>query len=109
MTPLPYSVNVWIHMAKPRVDKNIQLPENIVPKLLTSSELRMLKNRWLIVQLLEEGLSIRQVAEKAKVGTDTVVRVARMAEKNNLREQSRGKRKALPFKTKTPWIFGKND
>lgn len=86
-------------MSKPKVDKNIQIPESILKNLLTSSEWRMLKNRYQIMNLLEEGLSIRKIAEKVKVGTDTVVRVARMVEK-------------LPhpkIKTSTPWIFGKTN
>lgn len=96
-------------MAKPKQDKNIEVPENILKHLLTSSELRMLKNRWQIIQHLEDGLSMRRVAEKVKVGTDTVVRVARMLEKNHLRRFLNKNNQARSFKTNTPWIFGKND
>ena len=32
----------------------------------------MLKNRWQIVNLLEEGLPIRKIAGSIKVGSDTV-------------------------------------
>lgn len=93
-------------MAKPKVDKNISIPDHVLKELLTASEIRMLKNRWQIVNLLEEGLSIRKVAEKVKVGTDTVVRVARMLEKGELRKLIDKPRK---IKTSTPWIFGKSD
>ncbi len=56
------------------------------------------------------GLSIRRVAVEAKVGTDTVVRIARMIEKPTLRKMMDGLGKnKMPFKTKTPWIFGKSD
>lgn len=94
-------------MAKPKQDINIDIPQHILKHLLTVSELRMLKNRWQIIQHLEEGLSIRQIAKKVKVGTDTVVRVARMLEKGNL-SQLLGKSQSRKIKTNTPWIFGKN-
>ncbi len=94
-------------MAKPKQDKTIEIPQHILMYLLTVSELRMLKNRWQIIQYLEEGLSIRQIAKRAKVGTDTVVRVARMLETGNLRKLL-GKSQIKKTKTNTPWIFGKN-
>lgn len=88
-------------MAKPKVDKKAKLniPPEVLTGLLTPSELQMLKNRWQIIKLLEENLSIRAIAKQLKVGTDTVVRVAQM--RQNL-PVSR-----IPFKTQTPWIFGK--
>ena len=93
-------------MSKPKIDKKGQIPAHLVLELLTSSEIRMLKNRWQIINLLEEGLSIRSIAQEVGVGTDTVVRVARMIEKGNLRKllDKEGNKK---FKTNTPWIFGK--
>lgn len=94
-------------MSKPRQDKNIQIPDNILRQLLTSSEIRMLKNRFQIMNLLEKGLSIRSIASQVKVGTDTVIRVARIIEKRNLKAFKKVTR--LPFKTSTPWIFGKSD
>ena len=70
----------------------------------------MLKNRWQIIQHLEDGLSIRKIAEQVKVGTDTVVRVARMLEKSSLRQLlDEGKKESRKIKSNTPWIFGKND
>ncbi|MBI3103660.1 helix-turn-helix domain-containing protein [Candidatus Daviesbacteria bacterium] len=83
-----------------RQDKNIQIPNDTLRELLTPSEWRMLKNRYQIMNLLEEGLSIRKIAERIKVGTDTVVRVARMVEKYP---------KAKKIKSLTPWIFGKSE
>lgn len=98
------------YMSKPKIDKNINVPDEILRKLLTPSELRMLKNRFTIVNLLEEGLSIRNIAAEVKVGTDTVVRVARMIEKGDLMKSlSSGRRVSKPIKSKTPWIFGKSD
>ena len=64
----------------------------------------MLKNRYQIINLLNEGLSIRQIAKKVRVGTDTVVRVIRLVEKNTLLKKTETK-----FKTSTPWIFGKGN
>ncbi|MBI2334801.1 hypothetical protein HYU96_03275 [Candidatus Daviesbacteria bacterium] len=85
-------------MSKPEINNNIHIPDDILRSLLTSSEMRMLKNRYWIRNLLQEGLTVRKVAEKVKVGTDTVVRVAKMM------TQRRPKK---VFKTSTPWIFGK--
>lgn len=92
-------------MSKPSADRSVQVPNELVKDLLTDSEWRMVKQRVLIINLLEEGLTIRKIAEKARVGTDTVVRVARMAEKKGLRK-TKVKSK---IKSSTPWIFGKTD
>jgi len=48
--------------------------------LLTSSEIRMIKRRWYVANLLDEGKSVRQVAAEAGVGTDTVERIAKRIE-----------------------------
>jgi Trp operon repressor len=93
------------YMSKPKLEKNVQIPPELFQHLLTPSEVRMLKNRWQIIQALENGLSIRAIAEQVKVGTDTVVRVSRMKERNNLRKFL----KKDEIKTKTPWIFGKSE
>lgn len=90
-------------MSKPKLDRQIKIPDHLFKKLLTPSELRMLKNRYQIINLLDQGLSIRQIAGKLSVGTDTVVRVIRLAEKNTLKKKSEIRK----FKTATPWIFGK--
>lgn len=95
------------YMSKPKIDKNIIVPAEVLKDLLTNSELRMLKNRWQITQSLEDGLSIRQIAKQVKVGTDTVVRVARMIEKGNLQGKL-SKHLKPKIKTSTPWIFGKS-
>ncbi|MDO8619327.1 MAG: Trp family transcriptional regulator [Candidatus Daviesbacteria bacterium] len=92
-------------MSKPKLEKNIVLPENLLKDLLTPSEIRMLKNRWLIIQHLQAGLSVRAISEKVKVGTDTVVRVSRMLGKNNSLKSTTSKLS----QNKTSWIFGKSD
>lgn len=94
-------------MAKPKTDKNIKVPTEILEYLLTSSEIRMLKNRWQIINLLEDGLSIRSIASEVSVGTDTVVRVARMIERKNLKKLLDKNIKSV--QSKTPWIFGKSE
>lgn len=98
------------YVSKPKVDKNITIPIEVLKDLLTPSEVRMLKNRWQIASFLDEGLSIRAIAQQAKVGTDTVVRVARMIEKKGFKKITKNTKKSkLPFKTNTPWIFGKSN
>lgn len=91
-------------MSKSRKEKNIQIPRDIIKELLTPSEIRMLKNRWHIINLFKEKLPIREIAAQAKVGTDTVVRTIRLMEKNNILTGSKKEIKSL-----TPWIFGKSD
>ena len=95
------------YMSKPRIDRKVQVPTGALWSLLTPSEIRMLKNRWQIVNLLQNGLSIRSIAKQIKVGTDTVVRVARIAKKGDFKKITPSQK--LPFKTNTPWIFGKSN
>lgn len=92
-------------MSKPKKDTSIQIPSDILKELLTASEIRMLKNRWQIISLLKEGLSIRKIAAQVKVGTDTVVRTIRLVEEKNIFKKNKSKK----IKTSTPWIFGKSD
>ena len=94
-------------MSKPLKDTNIQIPDEVLRKLLTPSEIRMLKNRWQIMNLLEDGLSVRKIAAQIKVGTDTVVRTIRMVEKSS--PLSKSKKNVRKIKSSTPWIFGKSD
>lgn len=102
-----FSVLLYGYMSKPKQDSSIQIPDNILRELLTFSEIRMLKNRFRIMNLLKDGLSIRKIASQVKVGTDTVVRVARVIEKGNLKAFK--KVKELHVKTSAPWIFGKSE
>jgi uncharacterized protein YerC len=89
-------------MSKPTEDKKIEIPKDRIWDLLTPSEIRMLKNRWQIIALLKEGLSIRNIAERVGVGTDTVVRVSKM-------EISAGVNKQKEDSNKTSWVFGKSE
>lgn len=90
-------------MSKPLEDKNISVPDSVLRDLLTPSEVRMLKNRWQIIQLLQLGKTIRGIAEEVGVGTDTVVRVARMMEQHDFAN----KFKKDLNKQNLPWVFGK--
>ncbi len=94
-------------MAKPKLEKNIKIPTEVLEHLLTPSEVRMLKNRWQILNLLEDGFSVRNIAKEVSVGTDTVVRVTRMVERKNLRKFLDKSLKTV--ETKTPWVFGKSE
>lgn len=97
-------------MSKPKLDKNIQIPNEILRELLTASEWRMLKNRWQIVNKLEEGLPVRRIADEVKVGTDTVTRVSKMMQSGELQKTlDKEKRGLKKIKTSTPWIFGKTE
>ncbi len=92
-------------MSKPKQNPPIDVPPEVIRELLTESELRMVKQRLLIMKLLKGGLTIRAIAEKAKVGTDTVIRMARKLEKspvlkNTFRELSDS---AMSSK----WVFGR--
>lgn len=52
--------------------------EAFLADLLTPGEIKALSERWLVARLLDAGeLSYREIAEKAKSSTATVVRVAR--------------------------------
>ncbi len=94
-------------MSKPTIESSLQIPDFILKELLTAAELRMIKNRWLIINLLVEGLSIRQIAAQVKVGTDTVVRVAKLLEQHPKLRELINKDKDQP--TRTAWVFGKSD
>lgn len=91
-------------MSKPSIDRNLEVPMEIIKELLTESEWRMVKQRFWIIKLLGEGLSIRKIAERARVGTDTVVRIARKLESSpRLRRLLQG---SIPTKSESKWVFG---
>lgn len=47
---------------KAKVKEKLDIPAAVLSELLTPTEVRMLRNRWQMIKLLEEGLSIRQIA-----------------------------------------------
>ena len=44
------------YMAKPKLEKNVKVPTELLEHLLTPSEIRMLKNRWQIILALEDKI-----------------------------------------------------
>jgi len=102
--------------------------KSFLSDLLTDSELRMISHRWFVARLLSQGLSVRQAAAKAGVGTDTVMRIARRIENGTgglrkalLRAEAREKKivksevigakptSSLKYSSKGIWIFGSNE
>ncbi len=94
-------------MSKPQEDKDIDVPDNLIKELLTESEVRMVKQRVQIIKLLEQGLTIRAIAERAKVGTDTVVRVSKKFERSRVLREAFKKVRSATASSK--WIFGKSE
>ena len=94
-------------MSKPKKSAETEIPDSLLKVLLTDSELRMLNNRYNIMQLLAKGSSIRKVAQKVGVGSDTVVRVSRILKKENLKnklDQIKNNKTS-----KSQYVFGNNE
>ncbi len=51
--------------------------------ILTKSELRMIKRRWHIANLIYDGLDMRTVAARTEASTQTVSRIKRILEEGN--------------------------
>lgn len=94
-------------MAKPKLDRAVVVPQSLVKELLTDSEWRMVKQRLLIINLLQQGLSIRKIAERVKVGTDTVVRTSRKMQNPGLKRALAELKSGSGNEAK--WVFGKNE
>ncbi len=92
-------------MPKPKLEKEINVPEDLIKELLTESEWRMVKQRLEIITLLQKGLSIRQIAKRIKVGTDTVVRVSKKLQASAVLKKSFSKPQTVP----TTWVIGQKD
>lgn len=91
-------------MSKPKEDIDINVPAELIKELLTESEWRMIKQRLLIINLLREGLSIRVIAARVGVGTDTVVRMSKkLRENKKLKEVYE---KFITPKSSSKWVFG---
>lgn len=63
--------------------KSIDELKLFLKDILTRSELRMLKRRWHIANLLSQGMDLRSVAKKSKTSTATVSRVKHILEEGN--------------------------
>ncbi len=70
--------------------KNIEEVKIFFKDILTKSELRMLKRRWHIANLLMQGKDIREISTASKCSTQTVSKV-----KNILEDGHGGLRLAL--------------
>lgn len=57
--------------------KNVSEADKFFRDLCTLGEIKELSERWKIARLLDEGLTYREIADKARVSTTTVSRVAR--------------------------------
>ncbi len=60
--------------------KNVDEIKLFLKDILTGSELRMVKKRWYIANLLLEGIDIRTVSSRAEAGIQTVVRIKQVLE-----------------------------
>ena len=63
--------------------KNVDEIKPFLKDILTSSELRMLKRRWHIANLLFEGKDVREAAEKSKTSTQTVSKIKKILEEGH--------------------------
>ena len=63
--------------------RNVDEVKLFLKDMLTTSELRMLKRRWHIANLLYEGYDIRTVAYKSKTSTTTVSKIKHILDEGN--------------------------
>ena len=56
--------------------KNIEECEKFFRDLLTLEEIKEFAARWQVAKMLNRGLSYREIADKTKVSTATITRVA---------------------------------
>lgn len=91
-------------MPKPKTDVQIEVPDEIIKELLTESEWRMVRQRLQIVKLINRGLSVRDIAKRAKVGSDTVVRISKKYTKSDKLKDLFKEKEILPSASK--WVFG---
>ncbi|PIT89052.1 MAG: hypothetical protein COU27_02325 [Candidatus Levybacteria bacterium CG10_big_fil_rev_8_21_14_0_10_36_7] len=70
--------------------KNLDEVKGFFKDILTPSELRMLKRRWHVANLIVEGRGIREIASESQTSTQTVSKI-----KAKLEEGSGGLRLAV--------------
>ena len=89
--------------------------QDFIPKLLTHKELKVLKKRFTIIQLLKSNLTYREIAQKIGISTTTVVRLNKRLKirkpktKNITKSYSDRHMKMLCLrksKRKLPWKIG---
>lgn len=97
---------MYQYMSKPQDDKNVNIPPDLLADLLTESEVRMVKQRLMILRLLSGGHTVRSIAEQVGVGTDTVIRMARKIENNPALKIAFEKHLSPQSKSSSKWVFG---
>lgn len=60
--------------------KTLEEVKSFFKDILTSTEIRMLKRRWHIAELLSQGLDVRTVAYNSKTSTQTVSKIKKILE-----------------------------
>lgn len=60
--------------------KNVEEVKIFIKDILTRSELRMIKRRWHVANLLYDGWNMREVAGKSRTSTQTVWKVKSILE-----------------------------
>jgi len=91
--------------------------KDFIPNLLTHKELKVLKKRFQIVDLLKTNLTYREISQQIGISTTTVVRL-----NQRLKVRTRQKLKHLPARNavhnvaggdgqerKLPWRIGTED
>lgn len=56
--------------------KNIEECERFFRDILTLEEIREIAARWHVAKMIDEGISYREIADKTKISTSTITRVA---------------------------------
>lgn len=82
------------------LSKDEEKLKNFLTDILTESELRMIKRRFYVAGLLSEGKTVRETAETAGVGTDTVMRVVK-----KIRQGTGVMREVFGYSKKTNKVF----
>lgn len=103
--------------------KNIDEIKVFFKDILTPSELRMLKRRWHIACLLDEGWDLRKAAVRSQTSSSTVVKVKKLIAEGRgglklALERTRSKRRQkVPYEKSSPlssiknyshWVFGRS-
>jgi TrpR-related protein YerC/YecD len=63
--------------------KEIDEVKLFIKDLLTRSELRMMKRRWHVANMLSHGYEVRDIAQESKMSTGTVMRIKKILEEGN--------------------------
>ena len=86
--------------------------EDYLLKLLTNKELKVLKKRFTIIQLLKSNLTYRKIAQKIGISTTTVVRlnqrlkIRKFKKKNYMEKSAPMPKNVYKKKQKLPWKIG---